>query len=170
MGTTRIKIQPLLTPDEGVYTSHVLRLIQSGTNKIYMQMQYIHPPDQAQDQNFADLIDALIEKRQAGIDLRIILSQFQLGKWQDRLAQTGMPMDIIRVQHAVHNKGIVVDGHTVMVSSQNWSPDGVLRNRDAGVIIFNAGAAQYFERIFLHDWTNLATPISEFSHATGGPD
>ena len=35
----------------------------------------------------------------------------------------------------MHNKGIVVDSKTVLVSSQNWSSAGVLQNRDAGVII-----------------------------------
>jgi hypothetical protein len=28
--------------------------------------------------------------------------------------------------------------------------------RDAGLIIYNAEAAQYFEQIFLHDWVNMA--------------
>jgi hypothetical protein len=29
-------------------------------------------------------------------------------------------------------------------------------NRDAGLIIYNADAAGYFEEIFLHDWVNMA--------------
>ena len=56
----------------------------------------------------------------------------------------------------MHNKGIVVDGATVLVSSQNWSTDGTLYNRDAGVIIDHQDAAQYFQQIFLHDWEHLA--------------
>ena len=48
------------------------------------------------------------------------------------------------------------DGEVVLISSQNWSADGVLRNRDAGVIIEYGPIAQYFEQIFMHDWTNLA--------------
>ena len=34
--------------------------------------------------------------------------------------------------------------------------DGALRNRDASVVIENARAAQYYEKIFLHDWANVA--------------
>jgi phosphatidylserine/phosphatidylglycerophosphate/cardiolipin synthase-like enzyme len=56
----------------------------------------------------------------------------------------------------VHNKGIIVDGRSVLVSSQNWSADGTLYNRDAGVIIENAKVASYFEQIFEHDWEHLA--------------
>ena len=44
----------------------------------------------------------------------------------------------------------------VLVSSQNWSPDGTGGNRDAGLIIYDSEAAQYFEGIFLHDWVNMA--------------
>jgi phosphatidylserine/phosphatidylglycerophosphate/cardiolipin synthase-like enzyme len=46
----------------------------------------------------------------------------------------------------------------VLVSSQNWSADGTLRNRDAGVIIENADIAKYFEAIFLDDW-NLRADV-----------
>jgi phosphatidylserine/phosphatidylglycerophosphate/cardiolipin synthase-like enzyme len=63
---------------------------------------------------------------------------------------------ILRIQQRVHNKGIVVDSAVVLVSSQNWSADGVLRNRDAGLILSNAEIAEYFERIFIDDWTQRA--------------
>ena len=56
----------------------------------------------------------------------------------------------------MHNKGIIADGQRVLVSSQNWSTDGTLYNRDAGVIIEHPDAASYFQQIFLHDWDHLA--------------
>ena len=62
-----------------------------------------------------------------------------------------------KTQKNVHNKGIIVDGQVVLISSQNWSTDGTLYNRDAGVIIHNAHAAEYFQTIFLHDWQHLAS-------------
>jgi phosphatidylserine/phosphatidylglycerophosphate/cardiolipin synthase-like enzyme len=39
------------------------------------------------------------------------------------------------VKVIVGNKGIVVDGARVLVSSANWSGDGVIRNREAGLVI-----------------------------------
>jgi PLD-like domain len=36
----------------------------------------------------------------------------------------------------------------VVVSSQNWSRQGVLQNRDAWLIIDNATIALYFEKYF----------------------
>ena len=50
-----------------------------------------------------------------------------------------------------------MDSKAVLVSSQNYSADGVRFNRDAGLLIHHAGAAAYFEQIFLHDWDNRAT-------------
>ena len=46
----------------------------------------------------------------------------------------------------------------MLVSSQNWSGDGFLRNRDAGVIIDNPEVARYYEAIFLDDWVKRTKP------------
>jgi phosphatidylserine/phosphatidylglycerophosphate/cardiolipin synthase-like enzyme len=51
---------------------------------------------------------------------------------------------------------MIVDGEIAVVGSQNWSEDGVSNNRDATLIIHNAEAAQYWNSIFMHDWTNMA--------------
>jgi len=161
-GAQTVRVQPLLTPDPDVYTAHVLTLIRSAKSKFYLQTQYIHPSTNAEDQAFSDLIDAVIELHKSNVDVKIIVSQWQkMNGWLDRLLQTGIDPSTVRVQTGVHNKGIVVDSQAVMISSQNWSGDGVLRNRDAGVIIFSAEAAQYFEQVFLHDWDNLAVPVAD---------
>ena len=44
----------------------------------------------------------------------------------------------------------------MLVSSANWSPDGVLRNRDAGLIIYDNEIAGYYQRAFDYDWTHRA--------------
>jgi len=75
--------------------------------------------------------------------------------WLEKALDAGIPADVLRIQNNVHNKGIIVDSKVAMVSSQNWSADGTLRNRDAGLIIWDADVARYFEAIFDHDWTNL---------------
>jgi len=66
----------------------------------------------------------------------------------------------IALQPNVHNKGFVIDSSVVVVSSQNFSPDGIQFNRDAGVIIESAPIAQYFESVFLADWSNKAKPFA----------
>jgi phosphatidylserine/phosphatidylglycerophosphate/cardiolipin synthase-like enzyme len=51
-----------------------------------------------------------------------------------------------------------VDGKAVLVSSANWSSDGVLRNRDAGLIIRDEQVARYFQDVFVDDWESRAAP------------
>jgi phosphatidylserine/phosphatidylglycerophosphate/cardiolipin synthase-like enzyme len=89
--------------------------------------------------------------------VRLILSQWQaVGDWLDKLQATGLDLTSVRIQTRVHNKGIVVDSKVVMLGSQNWSGDGVLRNRDASLIVHDQEAARYYEGIFLHDWVHMA--------------
>jgi hypothetical protein len=158
--TDTMKIVPVLTPDPGVYAGAAKDLIASATQTLYMQFQYIEPPragvtDAA---GFLDLIGAVVDRQKAGVDVKIIMSQFETLPYLEQLQ--GLGLDVVnsaKTQRNVHNKGIVVDAQTVLVSSQNWSTDGTLYNRDAGVIIHNAQAAEYFQTIFLHDWDHLAS-------------
>ena len=54
-----------------------------------------------------------------------------------------------------------------MVSSANWSGDGVLRNRDAGLIIQDKEIAGYYQDVFLADWENRASAFLEDDHRRG---
>jgi PLD-like domain len=154
-----VRMTPLLTPDPGVYTTAVKQLIESAGTTLYMQFQYIELPREANEasQPFLDLVDAVIARQQARVDVRIILSEFEKPGYLEQLHERGLDVvNIVKIQNNVHNKGIVVDGQKVLVSSQNWSTDGTLYNRDAGVILESAKIAGYFQEIFEHDWENLA--------------
>ncbi len=156
-----LTIQPVLTPDKGdehatIYVDKVLALIQSAQTSLYIQTQYIHPSAAAGDGDFMLLIEAVSDAYKRGLDVRIICSQYEnTAQWLEKIKPYELDR-ILRIQERVHNKGIVVDSSAVLVSSQNWSADGVLRNRDAGLILYNADIAEYFERIFIDDWTNRA--------------
>lgn len=150
-------ITPLLTPDPGNYRNAMLELIQSAQRSLYIQLQYIHPSDDEEDDDYMALLNAVVAKISAGIDVRIIVGQFQsLNGWLERLQDAGVDLAAVKIQNGVHNKGFIVDSKRVALGSQNWSGDGVLRNRDASVIIDNPKAAAYYEQIFLHDWNRIA--------------
>ena len=124
-----------------------------------MQFQYIEPPKAGDPtaQPFIDLINAVIDRQAHGVDVKIIMSEFEKVGYLEQLRTMGLDVVTrVKIQKNVHNKGIVVDGAAVLVSSQNWSADGTLHNRDAGVIIYHQEAAQYFQQVFLHDWEHLA--------------
>ena len=44
----------------------------------------------------------------------------------------------------------------VLLGSHNFTNQGVQVNRDASLLIKHAGIAQYYERVFLHDWEVLS--------------
>jgi phosphatidylserine/phosphatidylglycerophosphate/cardiolipin synthase-like enzyme len=152
-----VTITPLLTPDPGDYAGAMLALINSVQTSLYIQLQYIHPSDTPANAKFTALIDAIANKISAGKDVRIILSEFQVLKGGlEALQAAGIDLDKVKIQNNVHNKGFVFDGSKVVVSSMNWSGEGVLSNRDAGVIIDNPTAAAYYQKIFLDDWDHHA--------------
>ena len=153
--TEPVTLTPLLTPDPGVYQQAMLDRIQSVTQSLYIQLQYIHPSSDPANAKFTDLIDVVAAKINAGLDVKIILSEFQTEKGGlDALQAAGINLDNVKIQNNVHNKGFVFDHNIVVVSSMNWSGEGVLSNRDAGVIIENATAARYYEKVFLDDWAH----------------
>jgi len=60
----------------------------------------------------------------------------------------------IRTLPNVRNEGFVIDGKTVVVGSQNFSPASVCHNRYAGPILESEDIAQHFALIFDADWRN----------------
>src|SRR5262249_43364500 len=114
-------------------------------------------PDSRGKPGLKELVGALLDRMEAGVDVRIILrNEGDTRAMLQALKTYGFDMDRVRLLGGCHNKGIVVDSKAVLVSSQNYSADGVRFNRDAGLIIFNPKVAQYFEDIFLYDWESRA--------------
>jgi phosphatidylserine/phosphatidylglycerophosphate/cardiolipin synthase-like enzyme len=96
------------------------------------------------------------DKLRKEVDVRLITSQYEnTPQWIEKLKEYDLDK-VLRIQNRVPNKGIVVDSKVVALSSQNWSGDGTLRHRDATLIIHDPNIAQYYEQIFIHDWTTLA--------------
>jgi cardiolipin synthase len=60
---------------------------------------------------------------------------------------------------SIHNKGVIVDGDRVLISSINWNDNSPSFNREAGVILEHPGVAGYYTEAFVQDW----------SRAAGGP-
>lgn len=155
-----IKIQPLLTPDN--YGENVVKLIRSATKTLFFQNQYIKIPKTFPDGSgkpaLKELVEALLDRMNAEVDVRIILrNEGDTRSMLQALKTFGFDMSRVKLLGGCHNKGIVVDSKVVMVSSQNYSADGVRYNRDAGLIIFNPAVAKYYEDIFVYDWEKRAT-------------
>ena len=155
-----IKIQPVLTPDN--YVKRVTTLLKSAKRSLFMQFAYINYSEAVVDAPFTAMLNALkaITNR-TDIDTRIIVDRRYGAARVGELVKHGFNQSVFRQQTNIHNKGIVVDGEVVLVSSANWSSDGVLRNRDAGLIIHDRDIAAYYEGVFRDDWDKRTTKISE---------
>lgn len=157
-GTPRdVTVRPLLSPDN--YAPRIDELIRSAEHRLYLQYSYITWNDKPGDQAFRDVLTYLGELSwREDFDLRVIMDSRDVKEKTRILAQNGWNEKVVRGQGRLHNKGIVADGARVLVSSQNWSGDGFLRNRDAGLIIEDPDIAAYYEAIFLDDWNTRAKP------------
>ena len=154
-----ISVQPLLTPDN--YAEHVLPLIQSAKESIDFQNQYIHLP-KTPSGALLKLLQALLRKQQRGVTVRIILRDIGDTRTMiEALVAFGFDANSMKLQLNCHNKGIIVDGKTVVVGSHNYSSQGVSQNIDASLIFFNESIAKYYSDIFDNDWNYLATAESQ---------
>jgi phosphatidylserine/phosphatidylglycerophosphate/cardiolipin synthase-like enzyme len=158
----KVNVTPLLTPDTlppgTEYVTNMIKLIESTKKTLYVQLQYIEAslPTGA----YPTLLQAIAARVAAGVDVRLIESLDYGEPWAEKMKDAGVDLTAnISLQPNVHNKGFVIDSSAVVVSSQNFSPDGIQFNRDAGVIIESAPIAQYFENVFLADWNNKAKPF-----------
>ncbi|MDD4126944.1 MAG: phospholipase D-like domain-containing protein, partial [Methanomicrobium sp.] len=52
----------------------------------------------------------------------------------------------------IHNKAVIVDGESVLISSVNWNENSPSYNREAGVILSGGGVGEYYEEVFDYDW------------------
>ncbi len=150
-----ITVQPVLTPDN--YIERLNELLDGAERSIYLQFSYITYSDKAGDEPFTEILAKLAELSfKPAMDVRIIVGSGDAADKIRRLAEAGFNEKVFRTQGGIHNKGIVVDGARVLVSSTNWSGDGVVRNRDAGLIIHDEEIAGYYQGVFLDDWDKRA--------------
>jgi len=160
-------IQPAVTPDN--FGDVILPLIQSAKSRFWMQTQYIKPSSKfvqdvanlpvAKRSILEKFLDALRVLTSNGVDVRIIVDSRVTSSMIEQLQKTG-GLDgtkILRQAH-VHNKGMIIDDHTVVIGSQNWSTEGVDTNRDASVVIRNPEMVTYWAGIFSSDWQSMTLP------------
>jgi hypothetical protein len=151
-----VSVQPLLTPDN--YAENALKLIRSAQKSLRFQNQYINFRGTPEDfTEFRLLVNALKQKIDAGLDVRIICRDMMKQESLDVLIALKFPRKVFRFQPACHNKTIIVDDSVVMFGSHNWSNEGIKTNRDASLIFFDEEIAKYLTQVYDYDWERLAT-------------
>lgn len=179
--TRKLRVQPLLTPDN--FLDHIIPLIESAEDKLYIQNQYFWVQSaQNGPAKFRKLADAIVGRLRDDVEVKMIFRDPDFGDDDGKvkgmlqtLQRLGFEMgEQVKLQKKTHTKGVIVDSKSIALGSHNWSPTGVLHNRDATLIFHDAPEiATYYERVFLNDWAARAKdvlPTELFAPLLAGDD
>lgn len=165
-----VMVTPVISPD----TSYLVeKMIASAKTSLDIQQAYISEyPDGAENLWLASVIDSA--KR--GLNVRVMLDGMYYNTEDnadnDELTATLNRMNLPNLQAKLmnsderitklHNKGVIADNRFVLISSINWNYNSPNNNREVGIIIDSAEAANYFTEIFDYDFRGKDYgPISE---------
>ncbi|MEF8873512.1 MAG: phospholipase D-like domain-containing protein [Candidatus Thermoplasmatota archaeon] len=169
------KVKPLLSPDTSMCQDTLLGMIESAEDSIYVQQAYINHWSDEENPYVTALKDAAL--RDVQVKVLIDSTWYQMeehGGENDVIARElntfaekkDVPLEARLLSSykellKIHNKGMVVDGSKVMISSINWNPNSVLQNREVGVILENEKLGEYYSEVFMADWTDNIEPIAD---------
>jgi len=157
-------VRPVLAPDT---SGEITALINSATTSIDIEEAYI-----TNETRYAlnPFLAAAINASRRGVHVRILLDSYwyNIDGTRDNDEMAALINRIAAAENLslearladlgtnrfekIHNKGVIVDGHRVLVSSINWNSNSPNFNREAGVIIDHPGVGRYFAAVFEDDW------------------
>ncbi|MEI7434759.1 MAG: phospholipase D-like domain-containing protein [Methanomicrobiales archaeon] len=158
------KVTPVLAPDTSYLVTDLLR---SATSEIDIEQAYISNESKSVPNRYlAEAINA----SHRGVRVRVLLDSYwfntegeddndEMMAYVNQVAVAEhLPLEARCAElernelEKIHNKGVIVDGKKVLVSSINWNYNSPTFNREAGVIIEQPEAARYYTAVFEDDW------------------
>jgi len=157
------RVTPVISPD----TSYLVgEMIAGAERSVDIEQAYIKNWSHGENPWLKEAIEAA----RRGAEVRIILDSYyyniegdddndEIAAYINSLAASeSLPLEARLIDpgsgdlEKVHNKGVIVDGESVLVSSINWNENSPSYNREAGLIIEHPGVAGYFTGVFGYDW------------------
>jgi len=145
-----MSITPILSPDNS--ETKIIELIDSAQQSLYIEFMYIY-------NTLTDLVDAIIAANARGVNCCVIFKETTDSKVKgtaDALENAGITVKTIDGTSPqyfdLHNKGVIVDGKKVLISSINGSPTSLRDNRETAILIESEEVAGYYISLFNHDW------------------
>ncbi len=135
----------VFSPEDG---HEVIGLIDSAEETIDIEM-YVFTS--------RDVVEALERAKSRGVDIRIIIERSTIsGSNADiyqELAAKGLNVRYASKSYKLtHSKFMIIDRKDVLVGSHNFSNSALYKNREASVIITDAGTVAEFLSAFETDW------------------
>jgi phosphatidylserine/phosphatidylglycerophosphate/cardiolipin synthase-like enzyme len=153
-----MNVTPIFSPDTSL--QGILYCINAAQVSLDIQIPYF--TNWNQTGSVEQILNAIIAAKNRGVTVRVITEEkYDYEEVAQLFHEHGIPLVIQDPTWfaELHNKGIIVDGRIVLVSSINYSDNSIEDNREAGVIIENQDVAQWYLDIFDFDWG-----IGEFNH------
>tara|TARA_B100000700_G_scaffold96240_1_gene108317 strand:- start:326 stop:2383 length:2058 start_codon:yes stop_codon:yes gene_type:complete len=139
--------------------------IDSADSEILLSLQYFEM-DWYWGWQENPLLDSLEDAAQRGVSIRLAINQHyvndnpgireavnELNEWSGDVEAILMSENETITK--LHNKGVIIDGESVLVSSINWGDNSILRNREMGLIIHSQQVTQHYMDSFWEDWNRL---------------
>jgi len=161
---------PVIAPDTSFL---ILDLINSAQKSVNIEQAYI-TNESATALN--PYLNAAINASRRGVHVRVLLDSYWYNTEEENdndemvalinrmAADENLPLEAKCADLAVsnlekiHNKGVIIDDKSVLVSSINWNSNSPNFNRETGVIIHHGGVAGYFRAVFDDDWNPRIPP------------
>jgi len=108
------------------------------------------------------LSDAIMAAHRSGLTVRVISDNDKMhdrGSDVERLSQAGVDVRIDCSPEHMHHKFMVIDGHTVMTGSYNWTRSAETRNEENIIAVDDPLLANRFSEEFERIW-KLSEPAS----------
>ncbi|MBC7692732.1 MAG: hypothetical protein H7222_13300 [Methylotenera sp.] len=87
-----------------------------------------------------------------------------------KLPISGKVVDVDAAQISyIHNKGMIVDGRRVLISSINGTENSMGNNREVAVVVEGTSAGNYFTNAFNQDWNHSGNALSGSPQPAGCP-
>ena len=158
--------QLLVCPDNCI--GELEAILDGAENEILLSLQYLDM-DWSYGWGENPLFSALEDAAQRGIRLRLIINGAYLDEdiqsvvdrfneeWNYTLGYdtSAIVMSSDEQVTKLHNKGVIVDGEHVLVSSINWGDSALVRNREMGLLLSSTEVAQPYLESWWDDWNRV---------------
>ena len=158
--------QLLVCPDNCI--DELVNMLDGAEEEILLSLQYLDM-DWSWGWGENPILEALEEAAQRGVRLRLILNgafldediQSAVDRFNEEWNFT-MGYDASSIVMSsddqvtkLHNKGVIVDGEHVLVSSINWGDSALVRNREMGLLLSSEAVASVYVDSWYEDWNRL---------------
>jgi phosphatidylserine/phosphatidylglycerophosphate/cardiolipin synthase-like enzyme len=171
-------VKPVISPDTSLDESTIMQMMRMAEKEIMVEQFYIRPNWGNDKNKFNPYLEEVIQASRRGVQVYVLLdSSWYNTEYDDsydnddvvsylnELRETeGLPLQA-KLMNAdshglskLHNKGMIVDGKEVLISSINWNRNSIASNREIGIIVHDEEIASFYRDIFLYDWKDDVTP------------